>query len=101
VAYDLVSLLATSCTSNGQSSPKIEASSANSSNPSISIDPTYFIKENLAKEITKQDCTLSDGTKWAEKAIADGRTYNYAYRLTREYPHTLACFSGQLLSETR
>ncbi|WP_309735126.1 YHYH protein [Chamaesiphon sp. OTE_75_metabat_556] len=43
-------------------SAKIEAASANLSNSSISVNPTYFIKENLAKKITKQDCTLSDGT---------------------------------------
>jgi YHYH protein len=58
-----LALLATSCSSTGESSPKIKASSPNSSNPAISVNPTYFIKENLAKEITKGDCTLSDGTK--------------------------------------
>jgi hypothetical protein len=59
----LVAILMTSCSSTGKLSPPIEATPANSSNPSISVNPTYFIKENLAKEITKQDCTLSDGTK--------------------------------------
>jgi YHYH protein len=63
VTYGLVALLMTSCSSTRKLSPKIDASSANSSNPSISVNPTYFIKENLAKEITKQDCTLSDRTK--------------------------------------
>jgi hypothetical protein len=74
--YGLVSLMATSCTSTGvsssssSSSPAIEASSptiaaspANSATPAISLNPAHFIKENLVKEITKQDCTLSDGTK--------------------------------------
>jgi hypothetical protein len=30
----------------------------------------------------------------------DGRTYDYDYRLTREYPYTLSCFSGKVLPET-
>jgi YHYH protein len=68
--YGLVSLLVTSCSSTGELSPKIEASSSNSSNPSISVNPTYFIKENLAKEITKEDCTLSDRTKSSCYVIA-------------------------------
>jgi hypothetical protein len=59
----LVALLMTSCSSTEKLSPKIAASPLNSLNPSIPVNPTYFIKENLAKEITKQDCTLSDGTK--------------------------------------
>jgi hypothetical protein len=55
--YSFVSLLATSCSSPTTSSPT-------SSNPSsIPVNPIYFIKENLAKEITKQDCILSDGSK--------------------------------------
>jgi hypothetical protein len=36
-----------------------------------------------------------------EQVTIDGRTYNYVYRLTREYPYTLGCFAGQLLENTR
>ncbi len=60
--YGLVFLLATSCASS-------KASPSNSSNPTISVNPSYFIKENLAKEITKQACTLSDGTQSSCYAI--------------------------------
>lgn len=36
----------------------------------------------------------------AEEVTIDGRTYKYAYRLTREYPYTLGCFRGRLLEGT-
>lgn len=32
----------------------------------------------------------------AETVTVDGRTYEYAYRLTHEYPYTLGCFKGRL-----
>lgn len=32
----------------------------------------------------------------AEQVTVEGRTYDYAYRLTREYPYTLGCFTGRL-----
>jgi len=35
-----------------------------------------------------------------ESVSLDGRTYGYAYHLTREYPYTLGCFSGELLPGT-
>ncbi len=34
------------------------------------------------------------------KVVVDGRTYDYAYHLTREYPYTLGCFSGQITEST-
>lgn len=36
-----------------------------------------------------------------EKVVLDGLSFDYAYRLTPEYPYTLGCFMGQLLPETR
>lgn len=30
----------------------------------------------------------------------DGRSYDYAYHMTREYPYTLGCFSGRVLQGT-
>ncbi len=54
------SLMIAACNS---PSPKAETSSPDASKPAISVNPTYFIKDNLAKEITKEECTLSDGTK--------------------------------------
>jgi hypothetical protein len=32
-----------------------------------------------------------------EKTTIDGRTYEYAYHFTREYPYTIGCFAGQPL----
>lgn len=32
-----------------------------------------------------------------EQVTVAGRTYQYAYHLTREYPYTLGCFKGQLV----
>ncbi|MBX3430261.1 MAG: YHYH protein [Hyphomonadaceae bacterium] len=37
----------------------------------------------------------------AEAIDVGGRHYDYAYRLTREYPYTLGCFTGQVLDSTR
>lgn len=36
----------------------------------------------------------------AEPVVVGGRTYDYAYHLTREYPYTLGCFAGRLLAGT-
>ncbi len=35
-----------------------------------------------------------------ETVVVDGRSYPYAYHLTREYPYTLGCFTGRLLGST-
>lgn len=54
----------------------------------------------------------ANGNDWADEELdachgkretvtIDGRTYPYAYHLTREYPYTLGCFTGQLLPSTR
>ncbi len=36
----------------------------------------------------------------AESLTVDGRTYDYAYRLTREYPYMLGCYRGTVPSTT-
>ncbi|GGM22098.1 YHYH protein [Deinococcus aerophilus] len=36
----------------------------------------------------------------AESVNVDGRTYDYAYRLTPEYPYLLGCYTGEVRSET-
>ncbi len=36
-----------------------------------------------------------------ETAQVDGRTYQYVYRLTQEYPYTLGCFTGLVSASTR
>lgn len=37
----------------------------------------------------------------AEAVDIDGRHYDYAYRMTQEYPYIMGCFSGQVLPQTR
>ncbi len=61
--------------------------------------PILSMNDAAGKLLTNADLDACHGR--AEKVVADGRTYDYAYRLTREYPYTLACFSGHLLPETR
>lgn len=36
-----------------------------------------------------------------EEFTVDGRAYQYAYRLTREYPYVMGCFSGTVIDATR
>jgi hypothetical protein len=36
-----------------------------------------------------------------ETVMVSGLTYNYAYRLTQEYPYTIGCFSGRVSESTR
>ena len=36
----------------------------------------------------------------AETVNVDGRTYDYAYRLTQEYPYLMGCFAGEVRPET-
>jgi YHYH protein len=61
--------------------------------------PILGMNDAAGKLLTNADLDVCHGR--AEQAIVDGRTYNYAYRLTREYPYTLSCFSGQIIPETR
>jgi YHYH protein len=61
--------------------------------------PILSMNDAAGKLLTNADLDVCHGR--AEQAIVDGRTYNYAYRLTREYPYTLSCFAGQILPETR
>ena len=35
-----------------------------------------------------------------ETVNVDGRTYDYAYRLTQEYPYLMGCFTGEVRPET-
>lgn len=61
--------------------------------------PILGMRDAENRQITNAD--LDDCHGRAEKVSVDGRIYNYAYRLTAEYPYTLGCFSGQVLAETR
>lgn len=61
--------------------------------------PILSMNDAAGKLLTNADLDACHGR--AEQVVVDGRTYNYAYRLTREYPYTLSCFAGQILPETR
>jgi hypothetical protein len=61
--------------------------------------PILSMNDAAGKLLTNANLDVCHGR--AEKVVVDGRTYDYAYRLTREYPYTLSCFAGQTLPETR
>jgi hypothetical protein len=61
--------------------------------------PILGMQDASGNPLTNAD--LDDCHGRVEQVAVDGRTYNYAYRLTPEYPYTLACFSGQVLPETQ
>jgi hypothetical protein len=48
-----------------------------------------------------RNADLDDCHGRSEIVVVDGRTYDYAYRLTAEYPYVMGCFTGQVLAETR
>ena len=60
--------------------------------------PILGMKDASGAWITNADLDACHGR--AERVLVDGRAYAYAYRLTREYPYTLGCFTGQLLAGT-
>lgn len=61
--------------------------------------PILGMRDKKGKILTDADLDVCHGR--AEKITINGRTYNYAYRLTREYPYTLGCFMGKVDSSTR
>ena len=50
---------------------------------------------------TLVNADLDDCHGRAEAVIVAGRTYDYAYRLTREYPYVMGCFTGQVAEATQ
>lgn len=60
--------------------------------------PILGKKDANGEWLTNADLDTCHGR--AEEVTIDGRTYKYAYRLTREYPYTLGCFRGRLLEGT-
>jgi len=49
--------------------------------------------------LTNEDLDACHGR--AESVTVDGRHFDYAYRMTREYPYTLGCFTGLVQPATR
>lgn len=60
--------------------------------------PILGMKDAAGAELTDADLDACHGRP--EQVAVEGRTYTYAYHLTREYPYTLGCFTGQLLQGT-
>ncbi|OLV17169.1 YHYH protein [Deinococcus marmoris] len=60
--------------------------------------PIFGMRDAKGELITNADLDVCHGR--AENVSADGRSYDYAYHLTREYPYTLGCYTGQVLPET-
>jgi hypothetical protein len=60
--------------------------------------PILGTKDAQGRFMTDRDLDACHGR--AEHVVVDGRSYEYAYRVTREYPYTLGCFSGPLLEST-
>jgi YHYH protein len=60
--------------------------------------PITGLRDATGAYLTDADLDACHGRR--EKVTVQGRTYSYAYHLTREYPYTLGCFTGQLLQGT-
>ncbi len=60
--------------------------------------PILGLRDADGDYVTNDDLDACHGRR--EDVTVDGRTYHYAYHLTREYPYTLGCFSGELLPNT-
>lgn len=61
--------------------------------------PILGMRDGNGRLLTNAD--LDDCHGRPEQISMDGRNYDYAYRLTQEYPYVMGCYSGQLLAETR
>jgi YHYH protein len=60
--------------------------------------PILGEKDARGHVVTDADLDACHGRK--ETVTVDGRTYDYAYHLTEEYPYTLGCFRGRLVRGT-
>jgi hypothetical protein len=61
--------------------------------------PILGRRDAEGKLLTNAD--LDDCHGRAEQVLVDDRTYDYAYRLTREYPYVMGCFTGEVPDATR
>ncbi len=61
--------------------------------------PILGMRSADGRLLTNADLDACHGR--AESLDVDNRHYEYAYRLTREYPYTLGCFAGQVMATTR
>lgn len=61
--------------------------------------PILGLKGANGRYVTNADLDACHGR--TESVTVDGRAYGYAYHMTREYPYTLGCFTGEQLPTTR
>lgn len=61
--------------------------------------PILGSRDSQGRPLGNTDLDVCHGRK--EDLLIDGRRYDYAYRMTAEYPYIIGCFSGQQLPETR
>lgn len=59
--------------------------------------PIVGMRDDDGEILTDADLDACHGR--SERRDINGRTYSYVYRLTREYPYTLGCFTGQVRAE--
>ncbi len=60
--------------------------------------PIMGMRDSSGHLFTNADLDACHGR--AEKVTVGGHTYDYAYRLTREYPYTIGCFTGKVSQAT-
>jgi len=60
--------------------------------------PIFGMKGGDGRTLANADLDACHGHR--EDVRVDGHAYSYVYHLTREYPYTLGCFTGQLLAST-
>jgi YHYH protein len=61
--------------------------------------PILGMRDARGTLLTDADLDACHGR--AKRVTVNGRHYDYAYRLTQEYPYTLGCFTGTVASRTR
>lgn len=61
--------------------------------------PILGMRDAHGRLLTDADLDACHGR--AEQVVIDGRAYDYAYRLTQEYPYTLGCYRGEVEPATR
>ena len=59
--------------------------------------PILVLRDPEGNLLSNADLDVCHGR--SEQANFDGHSYDYAYRLTREYPDTLGCYTGQVLAD--
>ena len=61
--------------------------------------PVLGMRDGSGKTLSNSDLDACHGR--ADTVTVDGRNYDYAYRLTAEYPYILGCFTGTVLPDTQ